>query len=146
MRGRSRIVWMPVIYKHAAMNLLNAPVKVFPFPKGDRTSLRIISNFKISNRHIKRPNWPTESLGQHLRHIDLRAKYFVSIDLTSGFYQIPIDEESQNLLVISAPMGRYKFTLLAQGIRSSSDIFSGMKSLTSGLTFQHYTIELKRLI
>ena len=40
------------------------------------------------------------------------------------YHQIPIDEESQNLLVISTPMGRYKFTVLAQGVCLSSDIFN----------------------
>ena len=48
----------------------------------------------------------------------------MSMDMTSGYHQIRIDEESSNLLAISTPMGRYKFTVLAQGICSSSDIFN----------------------
>ena len=67
---------------------------------------------------------PTESSGQLLRHIDPEAKYFASADMTSGYHQIRVDEESSNLLAISTPMGRYKFTVLAQGVCSSSDIFN----------------------
>ena len=89
--------------------------KTFPVPNGDGTSVRIVSDFKRLNRHMKSHNWPTESSGQLLRHIDPRAKYFVSMDLTSGYHQIPIYEERQNLLIISTQMGRYKFTVLPQG-------------------------------
>ena len=51
------------------------------------------------------------------------------MDPTSGYRQIPIDEESQNLLFISTPLGRYRFTALTQGVCSASDIF---KFLTDG--------------
>ena len=80
--------------------------KAFPVPKGDGTSVRIVTDIKKLNRQIKRPNWPTESSWQLLQHIDPRAKYYVSTDLTSGYHQIPINEESLNLFVISTPMGR----------------------------------------
>jgi hypothetical protein len=46
------------------------------------------------------------------------------MDMTSGYHQIRVDKESSNLLAISTPMGRYKFTVLAQGVCSSSDIFN----------------------
>ena len=46
------------------------------------------------------------------------------MDLTSGYHQIPLDEESQNLLVISTSMGRFKYLVLAQGVCSASDIFN----------------------
>ena len=46
------------------------------------------------------------------------------MDLTSGYHQIPLDEESQNLLCISTPMGRYKYLVMAQGVCSASDIFN----------------------
>ena len=59
-----------------------------------------------------------------MRHIDPEARFFASADMTSGYHQIRVDEESSNLLAISTPMGRYKFTVLAQGICSSSDIFN----------------------
>ena len=48
------------------------------------------------------------------------------MDLTYGYHQIPIDKESQNLLVISTPMGRFKFTVLAHGVCSALDIFNNL--------------------
>ena len=35
-----------------------------------------------------------------------------------------MDEESQNLLCITTPMGRYLYTVLGQGITLASDIFN----------------------
>ena len=46
------------------------------------------------------------------------------MDLTSGYHQIPIDKESQDLLVISTPMGQFKYLVVAQGVCSASDIFN----------------------
>ena len=46
------------------------------------------------------------------------------MDLTSGYHQISLDKESQNLLVISTPMWRFKYLVLAQGVCSASDIFN----------------------
>ena len=44
--------------------------------------------------------------------------------MTSGYHQVRVDQESQNLLSITTPMGRYRYTILAQGISSASDIFN----------------------
>merc|ERR1712215_121852 len=98
--------------------------KAFPVVKGDGTSCRIVADFKRLNQYILRPHWPTESADQLLRHIPPEAKYFATMDLTSGYHQIPLDEESQNLLLISTPMGRFKYLVLAQGVYSVSDIFN----------------------
>ena len=92
--------------------------------KGDGTGVRIVSDFKRFNQAIERPNWSTESSTQLLRLTDPEVRFFVSLDLTSGCHQIRIDEESQNLLGITTPMGRHKYTVLAQGITSASDIFN----------------------
>ena len=92
--------------------------KAFPVHKGNGTSVCIVSDSKKLNRQIKHPNWPTESSDQLLLHIDPRARHFFSMDLTCGYHQIPIDDESQNLLVISTTMGRYRFIVLAHCPRS----------------------------
>ena len=87
--------------------------------------MRIVADFKRLNRHIQRPVWPTESSNQLLRHMDHQACFFATMDLTTGYHQIPIDKESQDLLVISTtPMGRFKYQVLAQGVCSASDIFN----------------------
>ena len=64
--------------------------KALPVVKGDGTSCRIVADFKKLNRYILRPNWPTESSNQLFRHINPHAKYFTTMDLTSGYHQMRI--------------------------------------------------------
>ena len=49
---------------------------------------------------------------------------FAKIDLMSGYSQVPVCEESSELLVIATPSGRFRYRVLAQGITSASDIFN----------------------
>ena len=79
--------------------------KAFPVPKWDGSAVRIVAVFKHLNHYIQRPVWPTESSNQLPRHIDAKARYFATMDLTSGYHQRPIDKESRDLLVISTPIG-----------------------------------------
>ena len=72
--------------------------KAFPVLKGDGTAIRNVSDFKRSNQAIEKLNRPAESATELLRHIDPEARFFVSLDLTSGYHQIRIEGESQNLL------------------------------------------------
>ena len=83
-----------------------------------------MADFKKLNKAIERPTWLTESSSQLLRHINCEVRYFVSLDLTSGYHHIRIDSESQDILCITTLMGRYKYTVMGQGITSACDIFN----------------------
>ena len=85
----------------------------FPVLKGDGSSVRLVSDFKNVNRCIKRPNHLTDSANQLLRQIAPTSRYFCTIDCVAGYHQIPIDEESSNLLVIATPAGRFRMKVLA---------------------------------
>ena len=50
-------------------------------------------------------------------------KIFSTLDLRSGFQQIPIAEQSQKLLSFSTPFGRYCHQRLPFGITSAPEIF-----------------------
>ena len=91
--------------------------------KGNK-DVRIVSDFKQLNKAIERPHRPTESSDQLLRNIESDSKYFVTLDLTSGYHQVEVDKKSRNLLCISTPSGRYRYTTLAQGVCSAGDMFN----------------------
>ena len=46
---------------------------------------------------------------------------FGVIDLVSAFHQIPVAEESRDLLTIILPAGKFRFTCLPQGLVCSTD-------------------------
>lgn len=51
------------------------------------------------------------------------SKVFTSVDAASGFYQIPLHDQSKMLTTFIAPFGRYAFRCLPRGITSTSEIF-----------------------
>ena len=51
------------------------------------------------------------------------AKSFMSLEACSGYWQLPVDDESSKLLTFNAPWGRYRFTRLPFGISSAPEIY-----------------------
>ena len=62
--------------------------KAFPVIKGNGKDVRIVRDFKTLNKAIERSHWPTESSDQLLRNIESDSKYFVTLDLTSGYHHV----------------------------------------------------------
>ena len=91
---------------------------------GKMSEWLLVTDFRNMNKNIKRPTHPTESGTQLLRHIKASSKYFAALDMSSGYHQIAVDEESSKLLVIATPAGRFKVKIAAQGITSASDMFN----------------------
>ena len=94
--------------------------RAFPVLKSNGTDVRVVTDFKNISRNIKKQTHSTKSSSQLLRHIKDSFKYFVTLDMTSGYHQIGIDKESSKLLLFATPSGRYKMKGLAQGITSAS--------------------------
>ena len=51
------------------------------------------------------------------------AKYFSSIDLASGYWQIPIDQESQEKTAFRTPFGSYEFSVMPFGLSNAPATF-----------------------
>jgi len=51
------------------------------------------------------------------------AKHFAVLDATSGFYQIPLTEESSYLWTMATPIGRFRYLRLPFGIKSAPEVY-----------------------
>ena len=51
------------------------------------------------------------------------SKYFSTLDATSGFLQIPLDDASSYVTTFATPSGRYRFLRLSFGIKSAPEVF-----------------------
>ena len=116
--------------------------RAFPVQKSDPSKVRIVADFRELNKALVHPNWPTESSNQLLRHIDPKARYFCTIDACSGYHQVRLCPESQDLCTIITQEGRFSYTVTPQGVCSSSDLFN---LLTDGTTRYDSTGTIKNM-
>jgi transposase InsO family protein len=74
------------------------------------------------NSFLKRATYPLpdiESVFPKFRG----AKYFSKMDMTMGFWQILLDEESSYMCTFSTPYGRYRYLRLPFGISPAPEVF-----------------------
>ncbi|WP_353805431.1 reverse transcriptase family protein, partial [Acinetobacter baumannii] len=55
-----------------------------------------------------------------------RAKYFSRIDLSKGYYQIPVQPQVRKYLAFSTMEGHFEFNVLPFGLHNAPSIFSAM--------------------
>ena len=63
---------------------------------------------------------------QHLLQKLTNFTYATAIDLSMGYYHIPLDKESQELCTTVLPWGKHRYKVLPMRIKNSVDIFQGI--------------------
>ena len=86
--------------------------------------LRLVSNFQYVNQYIKRPVMPDNTVDEVRRKISPTSKVFARYDSVSGFFQVPLSEQSQLLTATILPSGRYIYLNPPQGLSLSGDIYN----------------------
>ena len=84
--------------------------------------VRICVDLKHVNKNVKRERYILPTLEDVTSKLS-GAQVFSTLDAASGFYQVPLDEESQELTTFITPVGRYCFKRLPFGITSAPEIF-----------------------
>ena len=59
-----------------------------------------------------------------MNQVELGSKYFTKCDAKNGYWQIPIEEKSQELTTFLTPWGRFKFLRAPMGLSSTGDEYS----------------------
>ncbi|KAK3778377.1 hypothetical protein RRG08_059969, partial [Elysia crispata] len=96
-------------------------------------SVRICVDLTELNKAVKREVHPLNSVDQDLAQLT-GSKYFTKLDARSGFWQIPLSEESRKYTTFLITFGRYCFNRLPFGISSAPEIFQRrMNKILSGL-------------
>ena len=90
-------------------------------PKKDG-GVRICTDYKKLNAAIKRERYVLPTV-EDILHKLKGSTIFTKLDATSGFWQIPLDDESAKLTTFISPFGRYFYRRLPQGITSTPEIF-----------------------
>jgi hypothetical protein len=83
--------------------------------------VRILTDFRRLNAQIKRKPFPLPKISDLLRKLS-GFKYATAIDLSMGYYHIPLDLEAQKLCTNLLPWCKYQYKRLPMGVKTSPDI------------------------
>ncbi|XP_051816865.1 uncharacterized protein K02A2.6-like [Acanthochromis polyacanthus] len=92
-----------------------------PVPKKSGKA-RICVDLKKLNKAVKRERFILPTSEEMITQLS-GFTVFSSLDAASGFWQIPLDKDSQRLTTFITPFGRYCFKRLPFGITSAPEIF-----------------------
>ncbi|UYV80656.1 hypothetical protein LAZ67_19001269, partial [Cordylochernes scorpioides] len=95
-----------------------APMVIVPKPSSN--DLRICVDLTALNKFVKREHYPIPSVEYTLAQMS-GVKLFSRLDANSGFWQIPLSEESSSLTTFLTPFGRYRFKRLPFGISTAPE-------------------------
>ncbi|GFR87683.1 Pol polyprotein [Elysia marginata] len=84
--------------------------------------VRICTDFKNLNKHLKRERYRVPT-ADFLIHKLTGSTVFSKLDLASGFWQIPLDQDTAKLTTFITPCGRSYYKPLPFGISSAPEIF-----------------------
>jgi len=112
-----------------------------PKPNG---KWRLVLDFKNLNKATKNYyKWPLPNIKEMLDRIgDSRPKYFAVFDLTSGYYQAPIDEESKKFTAFATRKGVYRWRRLPMGLTGAGSYFQHALSTQVLQGVLHHGVEL----
>ena len=85
-------------------------------------ALRICINPRPLNQVLKREKHQLPILDDLMPEL-ARAKIFSTVDLTAGYWQCILDNESIRFTTFATPFGRYRLKRLPFGLSASSEIF-----------------------
>lgn len=105
-----------------------APVTLQPKKDG---SLRFCVDFRQLNSVTVRDVYPIPRIDDTLDQLQ-NAKYFTSMDLKSGFWQIELDDDSRSKTAFTTHAGLYNFTVMPFGLTNAPATFQRLMDLVLG--------------
>ncbi len=87
-------------------------------------SLRLCVDLRQLNKYVKRPIHPIKSPKDAIASIPPGTKYLTTFDAKSGYFQMLLDKESQNLTCFLTPWGRFKHLRATMGLSCAGDEFN----------------------
>ena len=85
-------------------------------PKDNNVDLRLVTDFHGINGMLLRPVYLFESTKNHIKNIPSNHVWFAALDMIQGYFQVPLDEETSNLIVFYNPMGKVQVSTCSHGV------------------------------
>jgi len=123
----------PKLWEHAASELRrlqgymyrasSSPVAspIVVAPKATAPFIRMCGDYTWLNPYLLSLNFPIPHVQQELNKI-CKFEVFLDLDMTNSFHQIPITNETSELLWVVTPLGQFEPIFLPEGIPPASQI------------------------
>ena len=87
-------------------------------------SYRFCVDFRALNNATHSSGWPLPNIKHVLDRLSKKKpKYFTVLDLTSGYFQIPIHEQSRILTAFRTTIGLFEWNRLPMGLKGAGSYF-----------------------
>ncbi len=122
----------------------NSPVTVASKPSGD---IRLCVDYRSLNKQCAKDAKPIPRIEETLSHLSGKV-LFSSIDMISGYHQLPLSEESKQYTAFSAGSGKlYAWNRMPFGYTGSGGFFQRcIEDVMSGLLFKHCLVYLDDIL
>jgi hypothetical protein len=123
------------IIRHSS-SLWNSPIILVKMKEdvSQKQKWRLVVDFRKLNDVTVGDSFPLPLITEILDALG-KARYFTTVDLASGFHQVPLREEDSPKTAFSTPDGHYEYCTMPMGICSAPATFQRlMTRVLSGLT------------
>ena len=103
----------------------SAPAMLVPKKNG---KLRLVIDYRQLNSQTIKSCWPIPSIEEIFDTLD-GSSVFSTIDMSWGFYQLPLDESSQDYTAFSTPFGSFKWLVMPMGLTNSPPTFQNLMEI-----------------
>lgn len=83
---------------------------------------RMCVDFRALNKILEKDRYPLPLIEDQIDKLG-KAKYFISLDMKNGFYQIPVSSDSIKYTAFVTPSGHYEFLKMPFGICNGPAVF-----------------------
>ena len=77
--------------------------------------LRLVIDYRLQNKQTIKSRWPIPSIEEIFDKLDGSA-YFIFIDMSTRFYQVPKENSLQDYTAFSTPFGSFKWLRIPMGL------------------------------
>ena len=87
--------------------------------------IRFLTDFREINKRVIRKPFPLPRIMESLQKIE-KFTCATAIDLSQGYYHIPLSKKAQKICTTILPWGKYSYKRLPMGLASAPDIFQSI--------------------